>query len=59
MSTTKCIQVSPPPCYDTKYISQGFLQPDGIGGQCDPYLTIIGHCGTVDGHTIHMLQNKD
>ena len=38
---------------------QGFQQMDGIGGQHDPHLRIIGgHHETLGGHVIHILQSK-
>ena len=39
--------------------SQSFLQLSAIGRKHDPHLRIIGgHCETLEGHAIHMLQNK-
>ena len=40
-------------------VSQGFLQLDDMWSQHDPHLRIIGgHRETLEGHSIHMLQNK-
>ena len=40
-------------------VGQGFLQLDDIGSQHDPHWRIIGgHRETLEGHNIHMLQNK-
>ena len=38
---------------------QSYLRASYRGGQHDPHLRIIGgRCETLNGHIIHMLQNK-
>ena len=41
------------------YFLQGFLQLDDTGSQHDLHLRIVGgHLEVLEGHVLHMLQNK-